>query len=277
MHMRLATIRREGTTAAAVIEGDVAIVLSAPDVGAVLRAGVDRADGLRTTETLAVDQVDFAPLVPNPGATWCVGLNYAGHAEETGVPLPDYPTVFSKMSSALIGAHDNIVFPPASVSEQLDWETELVVVIGTTIRYADEAQAEAAIAGYSVGNDISVRDWQLRTTQWLLGKTLESSSPVGPWLVTKDEFGSLQGKAITCEVDGVVVQESDTGDLHFTPSQLVSYISQMTSLNPGDLIFTGTPSGVALSREDQPWLTPGAVVRTHIDGIGDLVNTCVRD
>ncbi len=277
MHMRLATIRREGTTAAAVIEGDIATVLSAPDVGAVLRAGVDTVDGLRTTETLAVDDVDFAPLVPNPGATWCVGLNYAGHAEETGVPLPDYPTVFSKMSSALIGAHDNIVFPPASVSEQLDWETELVVVIGTTIRYADEAQAEAAIAGYSVGNDISVRDWQLRTTQWLLGKTLESSSPVGPWLVTKDEFGSLRGKAITCEVDGVVVQESDTGDLHFTPSQLVSYISQMTSLNPGDLIFTGTPSGVALSREDQPWLTPGAVVRTHIDGIGDLVNTCVRD
>jgi acylpyruvate hydrolase len=274
--MRLGTIRRDGDTVAVVVEGDSATVLTASDVADVLAHGLGELDSLRTTQTLPLSAVDFAPLVPNPGATWCVGLNYAGHAEETGVPLPDYPTVFSKMASALIGAHDDIRFPLATVSDQMDWEAELVVVIGSSIRYADEAQAEAAIAGYTVGNDISVRDWQLRTTQWLLGKTLESSSPVGPWLVTKDEFGPLEGKSITCEVDGKIVQESDTGDLHFKPATLISYISQMTTLNPGDLIFTGTPSGVALSREGQPWLTPGAVVRTHIDGIGDLVNACVR-
>ena len=274
--MRLGTIRRDGDTVAVVVEGDSVTVLSARDVGEVLAHGLGDISTLRTSQTLPLSSVDFAPLVPNPGATWCVGLNYAGHAEETGVPLPDYPTVFSKMASALIGARDDIQFPPATVSDQMDWETELVVVIGSPIRYADEAQAEAAIAGYTVGNDISVRDWQLRTTQWLLGKTLESSTPVGPWLVTKDEFGPLEGKAITCEVDGKLVQESDTGDLHFKPATLISYISQMTTLNPGDLIFTGTPSGVALSREGQPWLTPGSVVRTHIDGIGDLVNTCVR-
>lgn len=274
--MRLGTIRRDGDTVAVVVEGDSVTVLSASDVGEVLAHGLGDISTLRTSQTLPLSSVDFAPLVPNPGATWCVGLNYAGHAEETGVPLPDYPTVFSKMASALIGARDDIQFPPATVSDQMDWETELVVVIGSPIRYADEAQAEAAIAGYTVGNDISVRDWQLRTTQWLLGKTLESSTPVGPWLVTKDEFGPLEGKAITCEVDGKLVQESDTGDLHFKPATLISYISQMTTLNPGDLIFTGTPSGVALSREGQPWLTPGSVVRTHIDGIGDLVNTCVR-
>lgn len=275
--MRLATIRRGGTNAAAVIDGDQATILQAADVGEVLNKGIESVESLVTSEVIPTSDIDFAPLVPNPSATWCIGLNYAGHAEETGVPLPDYPTVFSKMASALIGAHDDIQFPPASVSEQLDWETELVIVIGQPVRYADEAAAEAAIAGYSVGNDISVRDWQLRTSQWLLGKTLEASSPVGPWLVTKDEFGSLEGKAITCEVDGQIVQQSDTGDLHFKPAALVSYISQMTTLNPGDLIFTGTPSGVALSREGQPWLTPGAVVRTHIEGIGDLVNTCVRD
>ena len=274
--MRLGTIRRDGDTVAVIVEGDSVTVLSARDVAEVLVHGLGKLDSLRTTQTLPLSAVDFAPLVPNPSATWCVGLNYAGHAEETGVPLPDYPTIFSKMTSALIGAHDDIRFPLATVSDQMDWEAELVVVIGSSIRYADEAQAETAIAGYTVGNDISVRDWQLRTTQWLLGKTLESSSPVGPWLVTKDEFGSLDGKSITCEVDGKIVQESDTGDLHFKPSTLISYISQMTTLNPGDLIFTGTPSGVALSREGQPWLTPGAVVRTHIDGIGDLVNTCVR-
>ena len=274
--MRIGTIRRDGGTAAVVVEDDVATILSAPDVGAVLALGLEHVSSMRTSETVELSTVSFAPLVPHPGATWCVGLNYAGHAEETGVPLPDYPTVFSKMASALIGAQDDIHFPPASISEQLDWETELVVVIGTSVRYADEAQAEAAIAGYTVGNDISVRDWQLRTTQWLLGKTLEASSPVGPWMVTKDEFGPLEGKSITCEVDGTIVQESDTGDLHFKPATLVSYISQMTTLHPGDLIFTGTPSGVALSREGQPWLRPGSVVRTHIDGIGDLVNTCVR-
>jgi len=274
--MRLATVRQGDSTTAALIEGEQARLLTARDVAEVLARGLDSIGDLWTTNFLPVSQLDFAPLVPNPSATWCVGLNYAGHAEETGMPLPDFPAVFSKMASSLIGAHDDIQFPPAAVSEQLDWETELVLVIGQPVRYADETEAEAAIVGYAVGNDISVRDWQLRTSQWLLGKTLESSTPVGPWLITKDEFGSLEGKAITCEVDGQLVQHADLADLHFKPATLVSYISQMATLNPGDLIFTGTPGGVALSREGQPWLTPGSVVRTHIEGIGDLVNTCVR-
>ncbi len=274
--MRLATVRQGDSTTAVMIDGEQARRLAARDVAEVLARGLNSIEDLWTTNFLPVSQLDFAPLVPNPSAIWCVGLNYAGHAEETGMPLPDFPTVFSKMASSLIGAHDDIQFPPASVSEQLDWETELVLVIGQPVRYADETEAEAAIVGYSVGNDISVRDWQLRTTQWLLGKTLESSTPVGPWLITKDEFGSLEGKAITCEVDGQLVQHSDLADLHFKPATLVSCISQMATLNPGDLIFTGTPGGVALTREGQPWLTPGSVVRTHVEGIGDLVNTCVR-
>lgn len=273
--MKLATIRFGGSTAAGIVSDDAVEVLDARDVREVLNRGLNGVTALSTGQSIPLAEANFAPVVPEPSATWCVGLNYAGHAEETGVPLPDYPTVFSKMASALIGAHDDIVMPPADVSVQLDWETELVVVIGSPCRFADEAQAEAAIAGYTVGNDISVRDWQLRTTQWLLGKTLESSTPVGPWMVTKDEFGSLEGKHITCEVDGQVVQSSQLGDLHFKPGELVSTISQMITLLPGDLIFTGTPSGVALSRPDQPWLTTGAVVRTHIDGIGDLVNSCV--
>lgn len=273
--MKLATIRLGDSTAAGIVGEAEIDVLSARDVREVLDLGWEKAASLSTGQRVSIAEADFAPVVPDPAATWCVGLNYAGHAEETGVPLPDYPTVFSKMSAALIGAHDDILMPPAEVSEQIDWETELVVVIGQACRYADEETAEAAIAGYTVGNDISVRDWQLRTTQWLLGKTLEKSSPVGPWLVTKDEFGPLEGKAITCDVDGVTVQESQLGDLHFKPAQLVSAISQMITVRPGDLIFTGTPSGVALSRPDQPWLTAGAVVRTHIDGIGDLVNTCI--
>jgi len=274
--MKLATIRWGDSTAAGIVgEWDIDL-LDARDVREVLEVGLDRVDSLSTGQTVAIENADFAPLVIEPSATWCVGLNYAGHAEETGVPLPDHPTVFSKMAAALIGAHDDIVMPPAEVSEQLDWETELVVVIGQACRYVDPVAAQDAIAGYTVGNDISVRDWQLRTTQWLLGKTLEDSSPVGPWMVTRDEFGALEGKAITCEVDGSLVQASDLGDLHFKPPQLVSAISQMITLQPGDLIFTGTPSGVALSREGTPWLKAGSVVRTHIDGIGDLVNSCTR-
>lgn len=273
--MRLATIRLGGSTVAGVVTDDAVEVLDAGDVREVLEFGLDRIFELSTDKRIPIAEANFAPVVPEPSATWCVGLNYAGHAEETGVPLPDYPTVFSKMASALIGANDDIVMPPVDVSVQLDWEAELVVVIGSACRFADEAQAEAAIVGYTVGNDISVRDWQLRTTQWLLGKTLEASSPVGPWIVTKDEFGSLEGKSISCEVDGTVVQASQLGDLHFKPAFLVSTISQMITLLPGDLIFTGTPSGVALSHPDQPWLTAGAVVRTHVDGIGDLVNSCI--
>jgi len=274
--MKLATVRLGETTAAGVVEGDYVEVLRARDVREVLAGGLEGVASLSTGQRVPIGDADFAPVVLNPSATWCVGLNYAGHAEETGVPLPDYPTVFSKMSAALIGANDDIVMPPEDVSVQLDWEAELVVVVGRSCRFADVDAAEAAIAGYTVGNDVSVRDWQLRTTQWLLGKTLEASSPVGPWLVTKDEFGNIEGKGITCDVDGETVQASQLGDLHFKPAELVSTISQMITLQPGDLIFTGTPSGVALSREGQPWLNNGAVVRTHIDGLGDLVNKCVR-
>lgn len=272
--MRLATIRHESGTAAGLVADDVVHVLDFPSVKEVLEQGLESAEAHRTGEQVPVAGADFAPVIPVPSATWCVGLNYAGHAEETGVDLPEFPTVFSKMAGALIGARDNIVMPPPDVSVQLDWETELVLVIGRECRFCGEAEAEEAIAGYTVGNDISVRDWQLRTTQWLLGKTLERSSPVGPWMVTKDEFGSLEGKRITCEVNGETVQSSQLGDLHFKPAELVACISQMISLRPGDLIFTGTPSGVALSHPDQPWLTPGSTVRTHIDGLGDLENVC---
>lgn len=274
--MKLATIRLGEATVAAIVEDDYVEVLRARDVREVLDGGVENAQDLSTGQQIPVGEVNFAPVIPDPSATWCIGLNYAGHAEETGVPLPDYPTVFSKMSASLIGANDAIAMPPADVSVELDWEAELVVVVGKACRFVDEAGAEDAIAGYTSGNDISVRDWQLRTTQWLLGKTLEASSPIGPWMVTKDEFGDIQGKEISCEVDGNTVQASQLGDLHFKPAELVSTISQMITLQPGDLIFTGTPSGVALSREGKPWLTPGSVVRTRINGLGDLVNTCVR-
>ena len=275
--MRLATLRLASGTAAGLVHDDRVEILDAEDVRAVLARGLQNAADLATGESVVLADAQFAPVIPQPSATWCVGLNYAGHAEETGVPLPDFPTVFSKMAASLIGATDDIHMPSSEVSEQIDWETELVIVIGRPVRSVDVEQAEDSIAGYTVGNDISVRDWQLRTTQWLLGKTLEASTPVGPWLVTKDEFGALEGKGITCEVDGETVQQSQLGDLHFKPAELVSYISQMITLQPGDLIFTGTPSGVALSREGQPWLRPGSTVRTQIDGIGELVNTCVRN
>lgn len=274
--MRLATVLDGDVTRAARLDGDDAVVLDAPDVGALLRMGGRGAAGTAAGRVVPVDGLRFAPLVPEPTHVWCIGLNYASHAEETGVPVPEHPTVFTKMPGALIGHGDDIVLPDPLISEQVDWEAELVVVVGADVRHADEATAAAAIAGYTVGNDISVRDWQLRTGQWTLGKTFESTTPVGPWLVTADEIDDLAGHTITCEVNGATVQQADLDDLVFGPAALIAHLSQAITLRPGDLVFTGTPSGVALSREGQPWLKDGDEVRTRIDGIGELVNRCRR-
>jgi len=273
--MRLATVRTPEGTSAAVINEQSATLLDARDVSEVLAGGNFGDLGKGSGGTIPLADVVFETLIPRPRSIWCIGLNYASHVEETGAALPEYPAVFTKMPTALIGAYDDIRMPPASTSEQIDWEAELVVVIGSEVRRANEAEAKAAIGGYTVGNDMSVRDWQLRTTQWTLGKTFEGMSPVGPWLVTPNEFGEVGEQRITCTVDDEVVQDSVVGDLVFKPAMLVSHLSQVTTLFPGDLIFTGTPSGVALFREGQPWIKPGAVIRTHIDGIGDLVNKCV--
>jgi acylpyruvate hydrolase len=272
--MELATIRDGDGTAAVRIDGDEAVVLDATDVGAVLRrpdwlTWAAAADGARRP----VDGLDLAPLIPAPDKIICVGLNYRTHVLEMGRQLPDHPTLFAKYRRSLIGDGDDIVLPAAS--EMTDWEAELTVVIGTEVRHADRASAEAAIAGWTVCNDVSVRDWQMRTLQFLQGKTFESSTPLGPRLVTTDQAPGPF--AISCEVNGEVVQDSTTADLVFDPVDLVAYCSQIVTLEPGDVIATGTPGGVGMARTPPRFLQDGDVVVTRIDGVGELRNTCRKE
>lgn len=274
--MKLATIRIQGGTRAARIDGDTATVLAAEDVGALLATpGWMGTAATATSATLPTAELDYAPLIPHPDKIMCIGLNYRAHIMEMrGGDLPEYPTVFAKYRSSLIGAHDDIVLPPES--SMVDWEAELAVVIGTPLRRGDHEAATAAVAGYAVLNDVSMRDWQNRTMQFLQGKTFESSTPLGPWLVTPDEPGAAPGpdQRIGCSVEGEVMQDSTTADLLFDVPHLVAYLSTFTTLLPGDVIATGTPAGVGAGRKPPRFLADNELVVTTISGVGELRNRC---
>jgi acylpyruvate hydrolase len=274
--MRLATVRRpDGTTAAARLDGDELVPLPYPDVVALLaEAGWRDATGGAAGERIPLAGADLAPVV-RPTKVICVGLNYRSHIEEMGRGFPDHPTLFIKFPDTLTGPYDDLVIP--HLSAEVDWEVELGVVIGQPARRVDEAGAAACIAGYTVVNDISMRDWQWRTTQWDQGKNFEASTPVGPFLVTGDEIGDAADLEVTCTVDGQRMQTGRTCDLLFGPAAIVSYASQFTTLRPGDLIATGTPGGVGAGRDPKVFLAPGQVLETAIEGIGVCRNLMVED
>lgn len=279
--MRLATIRTGDGTHAARVEGDALVELDFPDVGALLRSGPDPFPRAHDPAHLtgvehALADADLAPPVLDPGKIVCVGVNYADHIAEMGREPPDHPTLFAKYTDALIGAHDPIVLP--RVSGAVDWEVELAVVVGRAVRHASPDEAAGAIVGFTVANDVSMRDWQNRTTQWLQGKTFEHATPVGPWLVTPDEVGgAAPDLELTCSVDGVVRQRSRTSELVFGPATILAYLSDVVTLRPGDLVLTGTPGGVGAAHDPPLFLRAGQVVHSTIDGIGELVNECVAE
>jgi acylpyruvate hydrolase len=271
--MRLATIRIPGGTRAVRLDGGQAVETGYNDAGELLArpdwpALAAAADGARHPAA----SLDLAPVIPHPGKVVCVGLNYRHHILEMGRGLPEHPTLFAKYADALIGPRDPIQLP--AESSAVDWEAELAVVIGRAVRRADEKEACAAIAGFCVLNDVTMRDWQYRTTQWLQGKSFEATTPVGPALVTPDELpgGIRPALAITGGVDGETVQKADTSDLVFDPVALVRYISAIMTLRPGDLIATGTPGGVGHARKPPRYLTAGMTLTTEIEGIGRLEN-----
>ena len=275
--MRFATIRTpEGTTAAR-LDGDMLIPLAAADVGELLAA---QAGGAAVPERPGDNPVpagvaSYAPVVPRPSKIICVGLNYREHILETGRELPEYPTLFAKFADTLMGARDELRLP--ALSDRIDWEVELAVIIGRPVYRASRDEAAAAIAGYAVSNDVSVRDWQRRTVQWLQGKAFQHTTPVGPFLVTGDEVGDAADLDIRCEVDGVVMQQSRTSDLLFKPADIAAYASQVITLQPGDLLLTGTPGGVGNARKPPVYLQPGQTMRSAIEGLGECVNRCVPD
>lgn len=273
---RIASVRVDGATRAARVGGEAVILLPFADVGELLSSGEDwlaRAESL-DEGSLNLDQVEFAPVTVAPGKIICVGLNYRDHAREVKLDLPEYPQFFAKYAGALIGAGDEVRLP--RVSEKVDWEAELGVVIGSPARHVTQAEASAHIAGYTVANDVSVRDWQRRTSQFLQGKTFEATTPVGPWMTTADEVDPANLR-IECAVDGETVQDVSTADMIYAPDYLISYLSQIITLMPGDLIITGTGAGAGMARNPRRYLTPGCTLRTSIEGLGTLENPCVPE
>ncbi|RZL24642.1 MAG: FAA hydrolase family protein [Rhodococcus sp. (in: high G+C Gram-positive bacteria)] len=268
--MKLATLRRDGSTVAVRVDGNAAVAITPySNVSELLRNPNWRALAAGATgPTVPMGDADYAPVVPAPTKIVCVGLNYANHIEEMGRTRPEYPTLFAKFPEALIGAHDNIEVP-AYADQQIDWEGELAVVVGRTATAVSEDVATDYIAGYTVANDVSMRDYQNRTPQWLQGKTFEKTCPLGPVLVTSDEF--VDGASLTTSVDGEIKQQDSTSDLVFTPAKLIEYISHIVTLQAGDVILTGTPGGVG--HANHTYLSDGSTLVTSINGLGTLRNT----
>lgn len=225
----------------------------------------------KETEVLEEDKIVFAPCVTNPEKILCVGLNYLDHAREINAPLPQWPILFSKFNNALAAHNQRIKLPEGA--EKFDYEAELVIVMGREAANVSKEEALSLVFGYTAGNDVSARDLQSRSEQWLLGKTCDHFAPIGPYLVTADEIDPNHLN-ISCEVNGSIRQSSNTGNMIFDCAAIISYVSQYMTLKPGDLIFTGTPGGVILGypKGRRQWLKPGDEVKVTIEKIGTLVN-----
>lgn len=286
--MRLATIQTPFGPRAAVLRGEHYIDLHATEptlprsVRQLLEAG---ADTLRAADQAAqrptairyeAASTRLLAPIPDPQKIVCIGLNYHDHAAESGAPIPKEPVLFSKYPTALIGHGEAIVLPP--VSQEVDYEAELVIVIGKRGRPRTADEARAYIAGYTVGHDVSARDWQLKKDQkqWMVGKTFDTFAPTGPVLVTADEVPDPHALPIRLRLNGQTMQDSNTRQMIFPVQDVVAYLAKVFTLEPGDLIFTGTPPGVGFARKPQVFLKPGDITEVEIEGLGVLRNPVVQ-
>jgi len=287
--MRLASIETWAGPRAALLAGDSLIDIHAtepnlpPSVRQLLEGGPEL---LQAVAALAdrpnavkqpVGAAKFHAPVVDPRKIICVGLNYKDHAAESGSPIPKDPVLFSKYATALIGHEQSIRLP--KVSPEVDYEAELVIVIGKRGRHLTPANALEHVAGYTVGHDVSARDWQLKKDgkQWMVGKTFDTFAPCGPFLVTRDEVPEPQKLPIQLRLNGQTMQKSTTEQMIFDVAALLIYMSQVFTLEPGDLIYTGTPPGVGNARKPPVFLKDGDVVEVEIEGLGVLRNACVQD
>jgi 2-keto-4-pentenoate hydratase/2-oxohepta-3-ene-1,7-dioic acid hydratase in catechol pathway len=265
----------------AVVEDDRVAPLSALDGVATLddliAAGPVAWDAAREAAAAALE--DAEPLRPGmldaplraPSKVACVGLNYRDHCRETGMAAPERPLIFAKFPSSLTGPDAPIEWP-AGLTEQVDWEAELAVVIGRRVRHASPGTALDAVFGYTAANDVSARDLQFADQQWVRGKSIDSFCPLGPAIVTPDEFGDPQRKRLVARINGETMQDSSTAEMIFSVAEVVSFLSHACTLEPGDLILTGTPWGVGAFRAPPVFLSPGDAVEIEVEGVGVLAN-----
>jgi len=282
--MKLASIRSSETCRAAVVVGDEVIDLGAADPGlpAAMNDLLAVPDLLAKVEAVIDSDAERVPLdprklaapVPHPRKFFGIGLNYADHVAESGLPTPEYPVVFAKMANCVAGPYDDVERP--LVSDAFDYEAELGVVIGKTCKHVKREDAADVIAGYVVCNDLTIRDFQRKTPQWTLGKSFDTHGPFGPWLVTADELDP-HTLDLKCLVNGELRQHSNTRHLIFDCYELIEKLTEILTLEPGDVIATGTCGGVGLSFEPPRFLAPGDVVRVEIEGIGAIENTVVAE
>lgn len=265
-----------GTALGVAAPASLAEVIAGGDAAlAELRVLEDRVSDSASGSTWLLDEMGLqhGPVVANPGKIVCVGLNYRRHAQESNMAVPETPVLFSKFGNTICGSGANVPLP--AVATQYDYEVELGVVIGKSARNVSQDEALSHVLGYCSANDVSVRDLQTRTSQWLLGKTLDNFLPIGPYLVTSDEVGDPRSLRIRCWVNDDLRQDSTTGDMIFGVAEIISYISRYFTLEPGDVIVTGTPEGVAMGRADKPWLKPGDEVVVEVERLGQCRNTMI--
>ena len=284
--MKLATFQAGETPELGVVLGDriVSISRAAPGLGADMTALIrDWPTARSQVEDIAAAAADVLPLdqirllapIRRPGKIMAIGLNYADHIAESQMATPEHQIWFSKAPTSACGPFDAIEIPKAG--QAVDYEAELVAVIGTGGRHIGRAEAPGAIFGYCVGNDVTERAWQHRAPQWVLGKSFDTHAPFGPWITTADELGDPHGRDIRCLVNGETRQSSNTGRLVFDIWAQVEHLSQAMTLEAGDLIYTGTPGGVGAAMKPMRFLQPGDVVRVEIDGLGAIENVCAKE
>lgn len=236
-----------------------------------LRQIVEKLNDARVDVYLDENEINLGPAVPSPGKIVCVGLNYRRHAEESAMDLPTEPVLFSKFNNALAAHGQTIELPP--IAREYDYEAELALVIGRRAKGVGVSRALDHVLGYCNANDLSARDLQFITGQWLIGKTLDGFLPVGPWLVTADEIADPQNLRVQCWRNGQLVQNSTTADMIFSVAEIVAHCSRLMTLDPGDLIITGTPEGVVFGADEKNWLAGGEEVIVEIEGLGRLRNS----
>ena len=279
--MRFVSFRHKGVESYGVVVGDRIADLGAlaapdaPDLASALRSGTARTVAEGVTPSLALDALELLPVIPRPSKIFCVGHNYEAHRKETGRAAVGHPSIFLRFADTLTPHSGPIVRP--RVSETLDFEGELVVVIGHGGRAIPEDQAMDHVAGFACGNDASVREWQWHTQQFTPGKNFPSTAGLGPWMTTPDEIDDLEAVGVTTRLNGEQVQHATLADLIFPLPAVIAYLSSFTSLSPGDLIYTGTPGGVGAKRTPPLWMKAGDVVEVEIKGVGLLRNVVVDE